>query len=81
MNIQKVRILKVFTDSEEYSTCDYLHQLTLGRKGGEGMGVVFLSFFQDGKVSAPDFFSSCSFIPRAHFETRSVMVSFYDYEI
>ena len=30
-----------------------------------------------GKTSAPDVFSSCSFIPRAHFESSSVMVSFY----
>ena len=38
---------------------------------------VFLSFFLEDKTSAPDVFSSCSFIPRAHFETSSVMVSFY----
>ena len=29
----------------------------------------FLSFFLDDKTSAPDVFSSCSFIPRAHLET------------
>ena len=31
--------------------------------------------------SPPDVFSSCSFIPRAHFETSSVVVNFYSYEI
>ena len=45
---------------------------------------------QVGKTSAPEVFSSCSFIPRAkrefslaraHFESTSVMISFYGYEI
>ena len=40
---------------------------------------VFLSFFLEDKTSAPDVFSSCSFIPRANFETSSVMVSRYGY--
>ena len=39
------------------------------------------NFFLDDKTSAPDVFSSCSFIPRAHFETSLVMVSYYGYEI
>ena len=30
---------------------------------------VFLSFFQDHYTLAPEIFSSCSFIPCAHFET------------
>ena len=42
---------------------------------------VFLSFFLVDNTSAPDVFSSCSFIPRAHSETSSVMVSCYGYEI
>ena len=42
---------------------------------------VFLSFFLEDKTSAPDVFSSCSFIPCAHFETSLVMVSCYGYEI
>ena len=41
-------------------------------------GLVFLLW---DKTSAPDVFSSCSFIARAHFESNSVMVSFYGYEI
>ena len=49
-------------------------------KGGGG-AVVFLTFFLDDKTSAPKDFCSCSFIPRAHFETRLVMVSYYGYEI
>ena len=53
--------------------------------GGGGVGMlplkVFLSFLLEDKTSAPDVFSSCSFIPRAHFESSSVMVSFYGYEI
>ena len=36
---------------------------------------VFLSFFPEDKTSAPDVFSSCSFIPRANFETSSVAFS------
>ena len=36
---------------------------------------VFLSFFLEDTTSAPDVFSSCSFIPRANFETRSVAFS------
>ena len=42
---------------------------------------VFLSFFLEDKTSAPDVFSSCSFIPRADFEMSLVMVSCYGYEI
>ena len=42
---------------------------------------IFLSFFLEDKTLAPDVFSSCSFIPRAHFKSSSVMVSFYGYEI
>ena len=52
--------------------------LTLGRtrvRGGGGGGD-FMSF-----SSAPDIFSSCLLITRAHFESSSVMVSFYGYEI
>ena len=40
-----------------------------------------LIFFLDDETSAPDVFSSCSFIPRAHFETSQVMVLYYGYEI
>ena len=42
---------------------------------------VFLSFFLGDKTSAPDVFSSCLFIPRAHFEASSVMISCCGYEI
>ena len=41
----------------------------------------FRVFFLEDKTLAPDVFSSCSFIPRAHFKSSSVMVSFYGYEI
>ena len=54
---------------------------------GKGGGVVatplwgfFFSFFFRRKTSAPDVFDSCSFIPHAHVETSSVMVSYYGYE-
>ena len=40
----------------------------------------FLIFSLDDQTSAPDVFSSCSFITRAHFETSLVMISFYGYE-
>ena len=62
-------------------------KLTLGRTRGLMVATppppldVFLSFFLEDKTSAPDVFSSCSFVPRAHFERSSVMVSFYGYEI
>ena len=61
--------------------------LTLRRTRGKGGGChprpakAFLSFLLEDKTSAPDVFSSCSFISRSHFESSSVMVSFYDYEI
>ena len=65
-----------------------LYHLTSDVQGrGSGGGVwmpppkVFLSFLLEDKISALDFFSSCSFIPRAHFESSSVIVSFYGYEI
>ena len=32
---------------------------------------------KDDKKSAPEVFSSCSLIPRAHFETSLVMISYY----
>ena len=42
---------------------------------------VFLSFFLEDKTSAPNVFSSCLFIPRAHFKSSPVMVSCYGYGI
>ena len=42
---------------------------------------VFLSFFLEDKTSAPDVFSSSSLIPCADFETSSMVVSGYGYEI
>ena len=38
---------------------------------------VFVKFLLEGKTSVPDVFISCSFIPGAHFESSSVIVSFY----
>ena len=60
------------------STSEMIFLLTLRRTRWVG---VFLSFSFDEKTSAPDGFSSCSFIPCAHFETSFVMVSYYGYEI
>ena len=37
-----------------------------GGRGGYHPPKVFLSFFLEDKTSAPEVFSSCSFIPRAH---------------
>ena len=66
----------------------FFFKLILGRTGGGGGGVAtpppmrfFLSFFLEDETSAPDVFSSCSFIPPADFETSVVMVSCYVYEI
>ena len=36
---------------------------------------VFVSFFLEDKTLAPDVFSSCLFIPRAHFEKSLVSVA------
>ena len=59
--------------------------LTFSSTGGGGGGKVgaevFLSIFLEDKASAPDVVSSCSCITSAHFETSSVMVSFYGYKI
>ena len=56
-----------------YATLEpVLHKL--GRGGGVG------GFLED-KTSVPDIFSSCLFIPRAHFERGLMMVSCYGYEI
>ena len=44
-------------------------------------GFLKFFFFLKDKTSAPNDFGSCSFIPRAHFETSLVMVSYYGYEI
>ena len=50
-------------------------------KGRDGVDAtppkVVLTFLLEDKTSALDVFSSCSFIPCAHFESSSVMVSFY----
>ena len=41
----------------------------------------FLGYFQEDKTSTPNVFSRWSFILRTHFETSSVMISFYGYEV
>ena len=56
--------------------------LTLGRTRGGGADGCHLKFFififlLNDQASAPDVFSSCSFIPRASFGTSLVMVSYY----
>ena len=52
------------------------------RTGGDATPIRFFwIFFLEDKTSAPDVFSRCSFIPRAHFEISWVMVSCYGYEI
>ena len=40
-----------------------------------------MSFVLNDKTLAPDVFSSRLFIPRAHFKTSLVIVSYYGYEI
>ena len=55
-----------------------------GREGGGGTRWmppprVFLSFLLEDKTLASDVFGSSSFILRAHFESSSVIVSFYGY--
>ena len=72
--------------NRSYTSLLAFTNLTLGRTGGGGGGChppckFFLSFFLEDKTSVPDVFSSCFFIPRAHFERGLVMVSCYGYEI
>ena len=59
--------------------------LTLGGTRGEGNCQTlrgFSEFFPNyDKTSAADAFSSCLFIPRMHFETSLIMVSYYGYEL
>ena len=55
------------------------------KEGGEWSWIpppnkVFQSFFLEDKTSAPEVFSSCSFIPCVDFWTNLVMVSCYGYE-
>ena len=47
-----------------------INSLTLGRTRGAGLPLseVLPSFFLEDETSAPDVFSSSSFIPRTHFE-------------
>ena len=59
-------------------------QVVVGGGGGEeGLPPKwgFLIFFLEDETSATDVYRSCSFIPRAHFKTSLVMVSYYGYEI
>ena len=60
-----------------------IYALTLGltrRDRCHPASEVFPSFFLDDKTSAPDIFSSCSFIHHVHFETSLVIVSYYGYD-
>ena len=52
--------------------------VALRKGGGEGGGSskVFLNSVPDDKISAPDVFCSCSFIPQAHLSQNV-----YGYEI
>ena len=61
-------------------------RMTMEWGGGVGgVDVTYLRFSEffsiEDKTSAPEVFSSCSFIPGAHFETSLVMVSCYGCEI
>ena len=47
----------------------------LGGGGVPPLSEVFLSISIDDKTSAPEVFSSCSFIRRTHFETSLVMAA------
>ena len=47
----------------------------MGGGGVDGtLPPIRMSFFLENKTSAPEAFNSCSFIPRADFETSLVMV-------
>ena len=87
------RLLLCFTTNKPHSFFFFCripvvlenHRSSPGGGGGGAPGpppppLRLSQFFLEGKTSAPDFFSSCSFIPRANFESSSV-VSCYGYEI
>ena len=74
---------QTLTKLSEYYYKNNIYVLTLGRTRRDGChpaSEVFWSFFLDDKTSAPDVFSSCSFIPHAHCETSLVIVSYYGYD-
>ena len=60
-----------------YARIQHLNLRTYWGRGGVGGG----GGIHEDKTSVPDFFSSCSFNPRAHFKTNLVIVSCYGYEI
>ena len=72
-----------FNEQALFFVINHLPDVTkLSGVQGEGgwchpsLEVLFI-FFLDDKTSAPEVFSSCSFIPRARFETSLVMISYY----
>ena len=83
-----IRLVSDLSQSLQREFLAFINPLTYGGGRGRGGGggcrppKVFLSFFflEDKNSSAPDVFSSCLFIPRAHFETSLMMISFYGYE-
>ena len=71
-------VLLSIQENSNFKTCLPQSILTLGRTRGGGCHPP-LRFFFDNKTSAPDVLSSCSFIPRTHFETSVVKISYYGY--
>ena len=65
----------------QYSTFTTLGRGTIGGWQPAPSEGFLKFFFLKDKTSAPNDFGSYSFIPRAHFETSLVMVSYYGYEI
>ena len=83
-------VLSVPIFTTEESWLPVIKKLTLGRTRGWGGGVMWVDatslrffgvFFLEDETPAPDVFSSCSFILRANFETSSVMVISYRYDL
>ena len=75
-----VSVLLSIQENSNFKTCLPRSILTLGRTRGAGGGChPPLRFFFDNKTSASDVLSSCSFIPRTHFETSVVKISYYGY--
>ena len=73
-------VLLSIQENSNFKTCLPRSILTLGRTRGAGGGChPPLRFFFDNKTSASDVLSSCSFIPRTHFETSVVKISYYGY--
>ena len=77
--LMKVRIFLIQSLHNIFESKKKNYVFILGR--GCHPPKVFVTFSLKDKISAPDVFSSCSFIPGAHYETSLMMISCYGDQI